>query len=680
MTTAFYSPFAKTILFLSLILPSFTSFSQQIIFDNQLDKKDNVFYFLNSKYNGDVAVRYNNSQIKQRFTVREGIAQDTLINYFEDSKFDRNNYLDTSFCFMIDEQIKLKMGLMATLIIDTLKNRQEINNFIENEIGGFNKLEKLNERSSDGKLNKKNQIKIDSLNYYYSQQSQLLKSLAVLKEEENKLQVQFKTFISKPIYQAKIESIFKHENFIKNGFYKKYSEKGKLEKEGGYINDLKNGEWKEYDIDGSILLIDNFKLNVKNGPHKKFSGSIVSEDGNYTNGLMTGDWVYRHEAEGGFLKGKGNFINGDGTNIGNTGIPINGRNGNWVLYDVHENLTQEGNYSNGKLNGYFKFYHEKGKLKEEGNYSNDKRDGLYKSYSKPGVLGFEVNFIQDLANGICKFYHENGELKEEGNYLNGKRDGFIKFYFNSGVLESEVNYKQDNRDGICKMYHSNGKLKNERVYYNGLAEGIIKMYNENGIFIGEQYLKNDIKNGICKLYHENGKLKEEGNYLNGEVEGLYKIYHLNGKIKQEGNYKNGKPDGLFKFYNESGILLSEEIYENGKEKSTVKKYNENDELKKSGSTVYNDIINYQDKMFKAGANEINEMVLNGRTFTQKEYNESYKCKYCLKVINGWKHGYQSDKNGYNSITDDYLLKVFSPKGLRDNFPYCTPKCAVKDNE
>ncbi len=656
MTTAFYSPFAKTILFLSLILPSFTSFSQQIIFDNQLDKKDNVFYFLNSKYNGDVAVRYNNSQIKQRFTVREGIAQDTLINYFEDSKFDRNNYLDTSFCFMIDEQIKLKMGLMATLIIDTLKNRQEINNFIENEIGGFNKLEKLNERSSDGKLNKKNQIKIDSLNYYYSQQSQLLKSLAVLKEEENKLQVQFKTFISKPIYQAKIESIFKHENFIKNGFYKKYSEKGKLEKEGGYINDLKNGEWKEYDIDGSILLIDNFKLNVKNGPHKKFSGSIVSEEGNYTNGLMTGDWIYRHEAEGGFLKGKGNFINGDGTNIGNTGIPINGRNGNWVFYDVHENLTQEGNYSNGKLNGYFKFYHEKGKL------------------------------------------------KEEGNYLNGKVEGLYKFYFNSGVLESEENYKQGNRDGICKIYHSNGKLKNERVYYNGLAEGIVKMYNENGIFIGEQYLKNDIKNGIYKIYHENGKLKEEGNYLNGEVEGLYKFYnyegiltheknyrqgqlngigklfYLNGMLEMEGNYLNGNEDGLRKFYNENGILLAEQNYENGKEKGPLKVYNEKVELKKSGSTVYNDIINYQDKMFKAGANEINEMVLNGRTFTQKEYNESYKCKYCLKVINGWKNGYQSDKKGYNSITDDYLLKVFSPKGLRDNFSYCRPECAVKDNE
>lgn len=670
----------KTILFFGLWLTSYTSVCQQIVYEGLLDKKDNMYYLLSSKYNGDVAVKYNNGQIKQRYKVKDGVAQDTLINYFEDSKFDRSKFLDTSFCFMISGKIKQKKELITALINDTLKSRQEINNFIENEIGGIKKLEKLNERSTDGKLNKKNQLKIDSLNYINAQQTKLTKSLNELQEEEKQLQDQLKVVSSKPVYQPKLESIYQHENFIKNGFYKKYLVSGTLEKEGGFINDMKNGEWKEYDNDGSILLIDNFKLNVKNGSHKKFSGSIVIEDGVYTNGLMTGDWVYRHEAEGGFLKATGNFINGDGTDLGASGIPKNGRNGRWVFYDENENITNEGNYSNGKL------------------------DGLYKSYKKPGVLESEINFTQDLKNGICKFYYEDGKLKEEGNYINGKSEGVYKFYFNTGVLESEENYKQDKREGISKMFHANGKLKQEGVYITGKAEGLFKVFNENGILINERYLKNDLNNGICKFFHLNGKLKEEGIYVNGKVEGLYKTFnengilifeknykqgqlngigksfYLNGKIQLEGNYLNGKEDGLHRLYNESGVLIAEKNYENGKEKSPLKIYNEKGEVNKSGNSVYNDISNYQDKMFKSAINELNEMKLNGRAFTQKEYDESYKCKYCLKEINGWKKGYQSNKIGYNPMTDDYLLKVLSPKGLRDMYEYCSPKCAVEDNK
>lgn len=175
-------------------------------------------------------------------------------------------------------------------------------------------------------------------------------------------------------------------------------------------------------------------------------------------------------------------------------------------------------------------------------------------------------------------------------------------------------------------------------------------------------------------------MQQESNYKLDKINGIHKVYHLNGKLKQDGNYLNGNANGLIKFYNESGILIAEKIYENGKEKSTVKNYNEKSEVNKSGNSVYNELSNFIDKSTKNAINELNEKKLNGRTFTQKEYDESYKCKYCLKEIKGWKNGYGSDKRGYNSMTDDYLLKVLSPKGLRDMYEYCSPKCAVEDNK
>jgi antitoxin component YwqK of YwqJK toxin-antitoxin module len=42
---------------------------------------------------------------------------------------------------------------------------------------------------------------------------------------------------------------------------------------------------------------------------------------------MEGTWSFYYE--NGKLKGIGNFLHGDGSDIGDTGIPRNNRDGNW---------------------------------------------------------------------------------------------------------------------------------------------------------------------------------------------------------------------------------------------------------------------------------------------------------------------------------------------------------------
>lgn len=651
----------KTVLFFGLCLITFSSISQQIIYDNQLTKKDSVFYLKNSIYTGDVALLYANGQIKQRFSAIDGIAQDTLISYFLDSKFEKSKFLDTSITRELYEKIEIKKQMINSLIKDTIANRKRINNYIDNEIGGLKKLEKLKDKSIEADLNKKNQIKIDSLYHYENLNYQTLASLTQCQKEEENFQVQLTNELKKSVHNSKIELCYSHLNFIKNGFYKKYFETGKLEKEGYYTNDQKNGEWKEFDKNGDILLIDNYKFNVKDGLHKEFAGNIVIEEGTFTNALMADEWVFRYKDEKGNLKGKGSFNNGNGSDLGTTGIPKNGREGIWLLYHPNGKLNGECTYVNGKLEGLYKSYFENSVLESEDNYLNGEREGLCKFYYENGTFKSEENYKQGERNGICKFYHPNEKLHIAGDYLNGKLEGLCKTYYENGVLKSEENLKQSERNGICKFYHPNGKLKEEGIYLNGKINGLFKLYFDTGVLEVEGYKKQGESNGLCKFYHSNGKLAMLGNFINGKQDGLFKLYYPSGKLNGELNYVNGKLNGDAKEYNENGELKGEATYKDG--------------------TANNYLSQYIEKTTPLVIAEMKDQFLNGRTFTQKEYNEHYLCRYCRKVtINGWKNGYKADKNGYNSITDGYLLQAYSPKGLREMFSYCSPMCAKEDND
>jgi hypothetical protein len=79
----------------------------------------------------------------------------------------------------------------------------------------------------------------------------------------------------------------------------------------------------------------------------------------------------------------------------------------------------------------------------------------------------------------------------------------------------------------------------------------------------------------------------------------------------------------------------------------------------------------------------NNMYSNGRKFSQSEYQQDYKCKYCPdgKIIGGWKNGVDEKKKKYdpyyNYVGEE---EMYTPQYLRKRFPYCSPKCAKEDNE
>ena len=119
-------------------------------------------------------------------------------------------------------------------------------------------------------------------------------------------------------------------------FYHEWSKpKESKQHEGTYVNGLPEGEWKEYDRSGKLISATTYRKGKVNGPYKKYFGGVVIAQGNYSiNGLMNGQWSFRHT--NGKSKGKGEYVNGDAGNKGIDGVPKNGRIGNWKTIGERE--------------------------------------------------------------------------------------------------------------------------------------------------------------------------------------------------------------------------------------------------------------------------------------------------------------------------------------------------------
>jgi len=115
-----------------------------------------------------------------------------------------------------------------------------------------------------------------------------------------------------------------------NGISKHFFENGNLYTVESYKSGKQHGEQIEYfhDDENSLRFINTIRNGVLDGKyyHKRFN---IETTGTYKNGLMNGQWVYK---ENGKVFAKGSFYNGDGSNLGETGIPRNGRVGKWYFY------------------------------------------------------------------------------------------------------------------------------------------------------------------------------------------------------------------------------------------------------------------------------------------------------------------------------------------------------------
>jgi len=421
--------------FFMLCLVEF-GFSQNVHFQKDLTKKENLWYSGEELYTGEV-ITLSMDQIETRYSVEKGVPTGLFTKYFLDYTFKKSNYKDTSEIRRLSQVIVIENNKLNSLIKDSLMAYNDLISYINNEIGGDKKLLKLVVKKEENKLNEKQKVLMDNfafkVNFWKNSSQNVLLSQQKIKLTNTKL----KEEEAKPVFAPKISEQYEQVNSIKNGSYKSYFNYGRLKSEGSFLNGLYNGAWTYY----------------------------------YSNGNV---------------QAKGSYVLGDGTDISEaSGLPLNGRDGLWKIYHDNGKLSQESNFLKGKRNGSFKDYNTVGVLKEEAFYKNEVFDGERKLYYDSGKLEMAVLYNYGLLNGLATTLYENGNTKELYTYTKGNKDGVSKLFFENGKIQFEAVFKNDQKHGPFTSYYKNGNIQHKgKIDTNSLAEshfiGEIYSYNEDG--------------------------------------------------------------------------------------------------------------------------------------------------------------------------------------------------------
>jgi len=245
-----------------------------------------------------------------------------------------------------------------------------------------------------------------------------------------------------------LKSVSNHKDGEKDGMWETYYEDGRQKEYGRYVNGKEDGAWREYYFNGETKRIRQFKNGVLSGYMSYYINGKLQVTGLFDDDEKKhGNWQQFYENR--TLKLNGDYQHGE-------------KHGAWkyynsygVIYKVQnyedgvktskwetdfdagdESVTRDNkrivHYSDGKLDGEWKFYNEKGKCIEKGNYRDDKKDGIWIYYYANGQL----NKVQIMDGGklmeVTSYFDNNGTPLDRGTLKNG--NGTVKEYSSEGVV------------------------------------------------------------------------------------------------------------------------------------------------------------------------------------------------------------------------------------------------------
>ncbi|MCQ2263675.1 MAG: hypothetical protein MJZ70_05270 [Bacteroidales bacterium] len=198
----------------------------------------------------------------------------------------------------------------------------------------------------------------------------------------------------------------------------------------------KEGFWKKYDDKGVLLY-----------------------EGTFNNGVPVGTFKYYHA--NGKLKSTTNFI--QGTHKVHT-----------ILFDQNEKLAAEGDFVDQLKDGEWIYYSEKGTTIKTENYKIGKKHGDFKTFSAETGLLLEVcHYDNDVLNGERITYFTDGKISTRANYINGEMNGAFETYFPNEVLYYKGVYHNGLQSGNWDYFDESGKPRKSVEYKNG---EIVKTY------------------------------------------------------------------------------------------------------------------------------------------------------------------------------------------------------------
>ena len=345
---------------------------------------------------------------------------------------------------------------------------------------------------------------------------------------------------------------------------------------------------------GKKILEYRMRDGQKYGIYKEWNddGDLLKE-GYYKSGLMSKKWKFYFE--NGKIKGSGQYFEGDGSNLGDTGIPKNGRTNMWEFWYENGQKSQKVNYKNGQLNGLSLYWYENGNKDFESTYKNGFLDGAFTAWYKNGNIKLKGFHKNDTLDGLFAMWYKNGDKKLEGNFNKGVEVGSWAYWDESnykyeGKVDNE-NYKNGKFLEFSKyekfkvlgyFEKKNGRLDGPYIRWldDELVKGQYKRGEKVGTWIycnssGENYREEDwgeikfetIKEDTATENTYNAGLPIPGfdldrkpNYSNKK--GVWTHRNKYGRKESRGMYKDDKKDGLWIYWTSDNYIYEVTYTEN----------------------------------------------------------------------------------------------------------------------
>ena len=252
---------------------------------------------------------------------------------------------------------------------------------------------------------------------------------------------------------------------LKEGEWKVFYESGDVKEVGNYVANKREGMWKTYFEDGTLRGEIEYKEDHGRYTEYFHSGKVMAE-GPKSGARNVGRWRYYTE-EGGALQSEGDFSNGK-------------KNGEWKFYFASGKVSSLGQYKNDEPDGKWTYYFEDGKISSTGEYVEGKRNGYWNTLSKDGSVKSEITYRS--GTGEYKEFYPSGKLKVKGQIVNGKNDGKWQYFFEDGKAEGECEFHEGK--GIYYGYYPSGTLQTKGLIEDDLRIGTWELYEEDGKLSG----------------------------------------------------------------------------------------------------------------------------------------------------------------------------------------------------
>jgi len=351
-----------------------------------------------------------------------------------------------------------------------------------------------------------------------------------------------------------------YENNIREGTSTLYYPNGKVMKTIPFVNNKEEGRGMEFaEDDGRIITLTTYRNGFVYGSQRinrldselrrtgewkdLYPNGQTREEGNWTEGKRNG--IFKFFDRKGFLERMERYVNGELVTGDDATVTLDIRR----EFDERGRVRSMGSYRDGKKHGTFRYYDEDGK--EEG----------------AGIFEFEVLMGEGALDSIgqrqgpWKLYHPEGELRAEGEYKNGLREGPWSFYFRNGKIEQKGSYREDLPSGDWRWYYADGSSHREETYRRGKEDGLATEYDSEGNVINVGEFIDGLKTGPWKLTINDHR--EAGEYVDGEKHGVWIWHYDNGVKAFEGEYQIGIPVGRHRYWHANGALKMKGAFQGG---------------------------------------------------------------------------------------------------------------------